>query len=289
LCGLVNIKDIQKGDFVLTHKGYEKVLKRFYNGYKQVNNYLLQFDTFSVTIECTPDHKIKTTQGWKQISKLQSGMEIYHDSYLGEKSTTYTQTKNIFPKEEEGCIPMYGNSLTGKFRKVLTSITKMVTRGITELKIWNLKRKIFTGLNTQNYDSKTILFSPKNSKVKEFNWLKFGINPPMELNGIKGTELSLMQYENLLNISVNNAGKFIIRDIQGLQNSVIQTAKLKHLEVGEEKKKRVYDLSVNKTHEYFANGILVHNCRYAINSFHPLEDQGEDMDIPDDTKRVAML
>jgi phage terminase large subunit len=29
--------------------------------------------------------------------------------------------------------------------------------------------------------------------------------------------------------------------------------------------------------------------RYAINSFHPLEDQGEDMDIPDDTKRVAML
>ena len=98
-----------------------------------------------------------------------------------------------------------------------------------------------------------------------------------------------MQYENLLNISVNNVGKFIRRDIQGLQSSAIQTAKLKHLEVGEGKKKRVYDLSVNKTHEYFANGILVHNCRYAINSFHPLEERDDDLGVPDDTRRVALL
>jgi len=38
------------------------------------------------------------------------------------------------------------------------------------------------------------------------------------------------------------------------------------------KKEEVYDLTVDEKHEYFANGILVHNCidalRYMLNAAH---------------------
>lgn len=43
------------------------------------------------------------------------------------------------------------------------------------------------------------------------------------------------------------------------------------------KKEKVYDLTIEKNHEYFANGILVHNCidvtRYILNAanFHSVE------------------
>ena len=64
----------------------------------------------------------------------------------------------------------------------------------------------------------------------------------------------------------NNVGKNTI-ERNHIQNSAIQTAKLKHLESEGSWKERVYDLNVDTTHEYFANGLLVHNCdamRYGI-------------------------
>ena len=66
--------------------------------------------------------------------------------------------------------------------------------------------------------------------------------------------------------SVNNVGKNTIEKQQE-QNSAILIAELKHLESEGSWKERVYDLNVDTTHEYFANGLLVHNCdamRYGI-------------------------
>jgi hypothetical protein len=48
------------------------------------------------------------------------------------------------------------------------------------------------------------------------------------------------------------------------QSTAITTVKLKHFEQGESYKAQVYDLMVEDCHEYFANGILVHNCIDAI-------------------------
>jgi len=49
------------------------------------------------------------------------------------------------------------------------------------------------------------------------------------------------------------------------------TVKLKHLEQGEKWEEKVYDIEVEDVHEYFANGVLVHNCdalRYAMFQYH---------------------
>ena len=55
-------------------------------------------------------------------------------------------------------------------------------------------------------------------------------------------------------------------------NTAITTAKLKHLEGEESRSEVVYDLMVDECHEYFANGVLVHNCidpiRYAFNKLN---------------------
>lgn len=57
----------------------------------------------------------------------------------------------------------------------------------------------------------------------------------------------------------------------------IKIAKLRHLEIGESYRANVYDLFIEDEHEYFANGLLVHNCidclRYlALNKLSSLSD-----------------
>jgi hypothetical protein len=44
------------------------------------------------------------------------------------------------------------------------------------------------------------------------------------------------------------------------QESTVQALELKGIEIIMEDSSNVYDIEVNETHEYFANGILVHNC-----------------------------
>jgi hypothetical protein len=49
------------------------------------------------------------------------------------------------------------------------------------------------------------------------------------------------------------------------QDSVIITAKLNRVEELENLGlQQVYDLTIEDQHEYFANNLLVHNCRYAV-------------------------
>lgn len=144
--GDVRIDVIKVGDYVLTTKGYKKVLKTFDNGVKQVNKYSMKLDTIVVSLCSTKEHKIKTTKEWKKVSELQKGNLLYHYKYSTKR---------------------------------------------------NIKQ-----------------------------------------------------------------------DIKEYQYTAIKTAELKHLEVGESYQAQVYDIMVEDCHEYFANGILVHNCldamRYAI-------------------------
>jgi hypothetical protein len=57
------------------------------------------------------------------------------------------------------------------------------------------------------------------------------------------------------------------------QSIAIQTVKLQHLEEGESWSEIVYDIMVEDCHEYFANGILVHNCIDSLR-YHEMETLG---------------
>jgi intein/homing endonuclease len=97
---------------------------------------------------------------------------------------------------------------------------------------------------------------------------KSGTSQKMEESGIDNTVNNRGLINRCLKRIVRYAEKNTKLHSQQEVNSVIKTAKLKHLEVGESYQANVYDIMVEDCHEYFANGILVHNCldalRYAV-------------------------
>jgi hypothetical protein len=269
--GQVRIDKINVGDLVLTSKGYKKVLAVHNNGLKQVNKYLMQLDMFSVSLCCTSNHLVYTQQSWTEISKLKLTQTVSHIKHLMAENLPYTMVKDILPTDRCTCIGMYGNTLMSNVKKATISTIKMVTHGITKLTIWS-KLKFATILaNIVKTELNLIPKSLKSFTQKVLNRLKNGIEVKKAESGIEQKQL----HNNLanhyqLNLNVNIA-ELTILPKQSIQSSAIQTAKLKHLDCGISWKERVYDLTIEEAHEYFANGVLVHNCdatRYAIYNYH---------------------
>jgi hypothetical protein len=59
-------------------------------------------------------------------------------------------------------------------------------------------------------------------------------------------------------------------------NTATITAKLKHCVVEDNWREVVYDITISNNHEYFANGVLVHNCmdslRYSLTTLKKKEE-----------------
>jgi phage terminase large subunit len=275
--GLVRIDEIKVNDLVLTSNGYKKVLKVFNNGLQQVINYSIQNDIFNVTLVSTKEHKIKTTKGWKQISKLKSGQMVYLHKDSTEKNIIYTQKKDIFLKVAIDYIKLFMNHLMAKFLKVIKFITRILILGIIILITWNVLKSINIYRNMVSKGLKIILNGLNLFMKKVLNPLKNGISQMMVKSGIQNMVKKFMLKEYLINMYAKYVKKNIKQDIQEEQSTVIKTAKLKHLELGESYQANVYDLMIEDEHEYFANGILVHNCidalRYlAMNKLSSLSD-----------------
>lgn len=258
--GFVRIDEINIGDYVLTSKGYNKVLKVFNNGLKQVNKYSIQLDTNLVYLCSTKEHKIKTTKGWEQISKLKSGQTVYQCKDLTVKNITYIQKKDIFLKAIKECTLLFMKQVMVKFLKGIMFIIKIIILGITILITWNVSKAINIYQNTSKI---VLLIIPNGLNLlpqKVLNPQRNGINQKMDWSGTLSTVKKLGLIESIKLWYANNVKKNIKQDIQDYQNSAITTARLKHLEIGESQLKNVYDLCIENEHEYFANGILVHNC-----------------------------
>jgi len=266
--GLKRIDKIEEGDLVLTSEGYRKVNKLFDNGLHLVEKYSMQFDTFKLTLVCTPNHKVKTNEGWTEISKLQSGMTVYLNNFIEESHLDYSQVNDTSTMDHTRCIGGYGSKrLETNDQKDTTSITLMETLGTTESKTCNYSNQTNTLVITSKSESRLTESGLLIFKRKASQKLLNGINRLKELNGTKNTQKSITLVSKTMGWgSVNNVGKNTIEKQQE-QNSAILIAELKHLESEGSWKERVYDLNVDTTHEYFANGLLVHNCdamRYGI-------------------------
>ena len=95
LSGSKRIDSIKVGEYVLTSDGYRKVSKFFDNGYKKILHIRLTFDNFVVDIKATPEHKIKTTKGWKQLQELTRGDVLYTYNPLTVKSINCIRENGI--------------------------------------------------------------------------------------------------------------------------------------------------------------------------------------------------
>ena len=261
--GLKPIKDIKVGDLVLTRKGYKKVLKKFNNGVKKVNKYSMQSDTFSVYLCSTKEHKI-LSETWKEISKLQSGEMVYQHKHSTDLFLYYIQKNDISRGVQKECTFTYGNITMVKDQKDIIYIIKMKMLRIIDQKTWNVLKRTNTLASILKLGLKKIKNGLKNFMQKELNLQKNGISQKKVDNGILNMEKECGLTESTKTIIANNVEKNLNQDILELSSIAITTAKLKHLEIGESWSEEVYDIMVDECHEYFANGILVHNCLDAL-------------------------
>lgn len=175
--GEKNINNIQIGDMVLTSNGYKSVTKTFKNGYRKVLHIRIKFRTFIVEITGTPDHKIKTKKGWKELQKLTKGDVLYLCKSSMVKPITDMQVNDISQGGHIKCTVMYGNTIMEQSRKgiMYTILTKIHHTMIYP--ILNCLKNMSTLGCTKQKNSKTT--NIENSKSKEWT-----MQENMRINGM---------------------------------------------------------------------------------------------------------
>jgi len=256
-----NIEDVKVGDFVLTRDGYKKVLKSWKTGTKNIIN------NFGIT--ATPDHPIITKNGVKRLDKLIASDIIYiwneKQSSIKETVITDTQSQNL---DKDGFISIdiqkkhhflyigkYGLIILEKLKKVMSYTIKMIILLIMKLKILSvfLKRNIVKNTLLQKEKSSQEKIS-KLHKKKHLN----GTGLKKELNFTKELQNFLIKTEKEHKKDVQSAINCIVHTFQ--KNQYIAQDYVKAGGIIKKGKVDVYNLTIDGSHEFFANNVLVHNC-----------------------------
>jgi intein/homing endonuclease len=189
---------------------------------------------------------------------------------------------------------------------VFMSTMSIEILGTTQLQIFNWLKKENIFQNISKKDSKKILNGLKNFKEGELHQHENGTPLKMEYNGTKNTQkdfhlerkntekqnvsfvklnlLKILLQQNVVQTNASQAkgeemalimlnenviAENIFKSTSMLKQNIVQEYVLIGIEKSEIKTEKVYDIMVEGEHEYFANGILVHNChdsvRYIVN------------------------
>ena len=132
------------------------------------------------------------------------------------------------------------------------------------LNLWRLKNILLYTLRKGGVIKNSKKECYQDLKNKE-NLLRYGTQVKMVKNGTQNTLRKLGKKESLLKRIVRFVEKNIIPFFLIDQNTVTKIVELKNYG-----KEDVYNITVEKDHNYYANGILVKNCdaiRYGLDSF----------------------
>jgi hypothetical protein len=305
------IDRIQPGEFVLTRKGWRRVLISACKGYLPVKNY--------AGIQATSEHPFWTekegmkacgllteTDSLSIVSKEESRRWILYryqeclvlklrELFSTESSTIDTRKRitamegTLHRQKEKDFISRFGSILSGLFLKVCTFTTRIMTRQIIGLQILNALVNMSTCLeSTTKRQGK----QPERISRKQSRQLRCGTVVMQVYNGTENMEKRLWRtglLRNLFAIVAEEVLKAKDLTLGSVQDAVkiesitmmeagqrneharyvrfpgkwIDTVRqniarlLARQRLGEEK---VYDLSVEGEHEFFANGVLVSNC-----------------------------
>ena len=306
--GLKRIDSINEDDYVITSKGYRKVIKLFTQGCRKVCVSKFDFGNFAIEIQATPDHKFKTREGWKELQNLTTNDTIYLSRYLMERNITFIVENDISHVEHIGYIGMFGSSIMELSQKDAMYITKMRIRTtiISRILKWLKDANTYICMHKNIYKMKNTLQKLVRICTKRQKQQKNGIIQQKVGSGIGCMEYKFMQTKNHKNIDVrvveknskqsqadsinsaqiiakangaetkdlttrsepaNIAEKSLLR-INTAETDFVVEAVPQHIATLREYQQQTYDIEVEDMHEFFANGILVHNCmdatRYVI-------------------------
>jgi len=219
-----NIEDLKSGDLVMTRNGLKPVLGV---GSRETD----VISRFGLT--GTPDHPFITKRGITPFYKLHASDILYiwneKQSAIEEKSIT-----DIL-NQKEG---------------ILESITGVTTNG-----------KLVQNLSTDKFIKTTLGQSQKDSSfITRTETQKITSQKISKLCQEENTTQYISQKNNELKQEKTLPNMLDLKQVSGInqkrgENGIGNTRL--NVVLG---KRRVYNLKISDSHEYFANGVLVHNC-----------------------------
>ena len=230
--GLKAINTITKKDKVLTRFGYKQVLDAWHTGKR---------DTWKITtktgktLQGTFDHPVMTQDGWKSLGKLQVGENILVLSGManaGIKPNAITSTEQVsYSTEKSTNLPM------GLFQKVSMFTTSMKIKGAMTWKIL----KHFLSQNTlQGIQKEDLCITLTQGSGQGHS----GLIKNLKSSFARSVAHVLNQLAQEQDFAVNHVRTDTITSVEKAS------------------REDVYNITVKDCHEYFANGILNHNCAW---------------------------
>jgi len=291
--GVKNLEDIKVGDMVQTRKGFNKVTHAVGRGLEDV--YRVDFG-YGRSIIATPDHRIFTQDGWKRVDELSDNENlcIQKKSFTMVKSTKDTYEENTLttssqPKGiEKNFIEKYTKIITEIFLKALmyTMLTSILS--ITLLKtLWRYLSQTIIKLTTnlikvdyrsslkkkwRNIEQYMGIQKRTGKREEKSVWLQL----MQKLKNVLNVEKVLYRLTHIKSIVVQYAERELIQEItrKSIPVKIVEWFSCHQLIIQEhlvqenvpiyserlQGQRKVYDISVRGESEFFANGVLVHNC-----------------------------
>lgn len=297
------IKDVKVGDYVLTRKGYRKVVRNMYNGYKKVIHKKFDFGLHSTDIFCTLEHNFNANGKWKKYGKLtkEDNLFVLSSSMVSNIADTQTGSTRIISTtsgkktgrtKQRCCITQSLKKQTAlKYPMVSLSIIRILTRltmtaaillcsllrnicayiticlnGLQAI-LRNITKKCTRKRTGTNAEKRCL--QPSQQSVECANGAEQNIFPQTPINDSAQSNATINGNIKLLKTTcqwfANGAEKLsrvintLNRNVAAMSVPITYLAPNELTEVGFEYCD-VYDLWIDGVHEYFANGILVHNC-----------------------------
>ena len=300
--GEVPIRDVMAGDYVLTRKGYRRVKRNIFKGYKKVIHKKFVDGLYSSDIFCTFEHNFNANGIWKKYGELTKKDKLYVLSNsmawsLGDTLTANTKIISTTKSAGMGNINKSFSTSTSMRRnmescpKAWSCIIKISILLTIMLKtLWQL---VTLNICASMLTSKGGISNTKKKSQKEDTQRRTGksvgrkcyCNLQQKEEYVNGVEMSLHQptpisvsaqsnvttngnikHQRIISKLCANIVEKLSKAINTLsQNVVVMSAPISYRCVSDiitinEEMAFVYDLEIEDVHEYFANGILVHNC-----------------------------
>jgi len=269
-----NIEDIKKGDRLLTRNGFRTVVHTMNREAEVVNR---------GAICGTADHPVFTDKGIQHLCSipLDANIYIWHQRKLYIKVLRFidtliqnlTQIENTLDPQRsiekwgiKDFIRKYIKITLVKSRKVLSCTIKTMMRLTIYQKTWGCYIKENT-INTTSINTIKTQCGPRKdlryTEVKKCSMAStLGKKPRLLSLSLESMAETIFSFRKLSNLFAKDAEKYVRPDTNVAENIAVNGAETNTIteNIGEKNKQRVYNLTVWETPEYFANGVLVHNC-----------------------------
>ena len=297
------IKDVKVGDYVLTRKGYRKVVRNMYNGYKKVIHKNFDFGLYSSDIFCTFEHNFNANGKWKKYGKLtkEDNLFVLLSSMVSNTADTQTGSTQIISTtsgkktgsiNRRCCTTQSLKKLTAlQYPMVSLSIIRILTRltMTSAILLCSLLRNICAYITICQNGLQAILRNTakkctrkrtgtnaekrclQNSQQSEgyANGAEQNIHPQTPISVSVESDAIINGNTNHLKTiyrwfasgaeKLSRVINILNRNVAAMSVPITYQRPTELTEIGFEYCD-VYDLWIDGVHEYFANGILVHNC-----------------------------